>query len=249
MLKAKDIADELDIKDNTARKWTREFSIPYYSTASAKINYTEEAADLIREIKNLKDLGYGYDTITRRIGPKRDALTSQAGPTDHERDTHDPNVSRTNPEQDDDVIYINPVPDVVGEMLGRFSSDLADILQQSFQGALAENNQIITTQINQILILSRDMAAIAQENGKLQAEVSALRNMLERAEKTANSLPSVIDHERAVMQVAHEKAEKIRAQALADKKEAEIETLKQKLAAEQKLSWWGKLIGKKPEPP
>jgi regulator of replication initiation timing len=248
MLKAKEIAEELEIKDNTARKWTRDFSIPYYSTASAKINYTEEAANLMREIKNLKDLGYGYDTITRKIGPKRDALLSQAGPTDHERDTHEPHGSRANPDQDD-VIYINPVPDVVGEMLGRFSSDLADILQQSFQGALAENNQIITTQINQILSLSREMAGVAQENGKLQAEVSALRNMLERAEKAVNSLPSVIDHERAVTQARLEEQEKIRAQALADKKEAEIESLKRELLSEKRLSWWDKLLGKKPEPP
>lgn len=62
----KDVANELDVSEQTIRLWSKTFDIPY-TKSSGNIRFGADVVRVFETIKHLRDENSGFETIRRRI--------------------------------------------------------------------------------------------------------------------------------------------------------------------------------------
>ena len=67
MHSVKTLAKELNISPNTIKDWEKKFNIHLAKNSDGKIKNDQEALTVLKTIKQMRDAGSGFKTITRII--------------------------------------------------------------------------------------------------------------------------------------------------------------------------------------
>lgn len=73
------IATQIGVPQDAVETWAEEFQIPYRQRGVSR-NFEQEALDVIKTIKNLKDCNRGYDTIRQKIEVSYPGLWNSPAP-------------------------------------------------------------------------------------------------------------------------------------------------------------------------
>lgn len=111
MFNAQDVADKVGIGNSTVRLWARQFEIPR-ERKGTKWVYSDEAMDIFKAIKSMRENEHGMDTIRRTIS----------------KDVTVPSSSH-------ELVSVQAVSDNRKE-------DLLDDIEKVMERALAKNNEL-----------------------------------------------------------------------------------------------------------
>jgi len=178
----KEIAQELNIADSTARQWARDYSISYRKSKGNTI-FDKEALNIFKIIKQLKESGRSSDTIRHNLEPK----ITQLNHDDFElRNSSDKTIVSFNHELDTPQSQLNHAANI-----DEIRSLVCETVHQIMENYLIEKTD-----------LTEKHALMAFEKGKLVTQRDILLDEVNRLNEQVEVLPTLEKVEQLKHQLA-----------------------------------------------
>jgi DNA-binding transcriptional MerR regulator len=174
-MSTEEVLKDLKISESTLKNWEKQFQIKKSRGPGNKKRYDQEAMDVLRLVKGMRDQDRGFETI-QRIIRERNVEAAPASQVPAGQPTDKEGVSQA-------VVPVEnnaPAP-VVSEPPTSWLNDKQDIITE------------IVNAIHEQTELSEKFARATYSIGQLEAEKRALQAQVEELKGTIDSQRSILD--------------------------------------------------------